>query len=109
MIRRCLVAVTLSWGAAVAVIVSLDAGQQPSALASGAFTGTGQTVTRLSDGRALVAGGQGSSGPVDTVTLFDPTTQATTILPARFQEPRAGHSATILSDGTIVFVGGIGA
>ena len=74
------------------------------------------TVVRLADGRVLVAGGFGDSctpriafgyscAPLSSVEIFDPATgvwSPTTPMPA----PRGGASATLLSDGTVLLVGG---
>jgi len=67
----------------------------------------GQTVTLLPDGRWLLIGGQGSQGPLATVTIQDPGTGSTTALPP-LRQPRAGHSATVLPEGGVLVLGGLG-
>src|SRR5437762_5898777 len=68
----------------------------------------GSTTTRLADGRWLILGGQNASGPQRSASIVDPATQQTTAIPAGLVEPRAGHSATLLPDGTVLIVGGVG-
>lgn len=112
--------------APVAVTTSLDG-----PLATGLAMAT---VTRLRDGRLLIAGGvqsvtaveEGepcgvgaeSAGPdvrcfVGTATgrlwVFDPASLRFTALTARLAHPRALHSATLLEDGRVLFAGGAGA
>lgn len=62
----------------------------------------GHTVTRLQDGRVLVAGG---GGGVSNVEIYNPTTQTWSNV-ASMQEGRNGHSATLLSNGKVLVVGG---
>jgi hypothetical protein len=71
----------------------------------------GHTATPLADGRVLVLGGSTSSDDgltasfVTVAELWDPSTDSFT--PAgELVEPRAGHSATLLSDGGVLVVGG---
>jgi hypothetical protein len=65
----------------------------------------GHTVTLLSDGRALIAGGETGSGPARSIEVFDPAAGA-------FQDwgmmsvARRGHTASILTDGRILIAGG---
>jgi hypothetical protein len=110
--------------APVAVATSLDG-----PLATGLAMAT---VTRLRDGRLLVAGGvqsvatveEGefcggeSTGPdlrcfVGAATgrlwVFDPASLRFTALTARLAHPRALHSATLLEDGRVLFAGGASA
>jgi len=68
------------------------------------------TATTLNDGRVLIAGGwfvdscNFSSEMYDTAVVFDPATSSySSKLPMR--EPRAGHSATLLTDGKVLVVG----
>src|SRR6266511_3096454 len=111
MIRRYVITVAFSMAGAVGVNygASMAALQViPSPQASEAFRGTGQTRTPLADGRWLLAGGQGAGGPVPTLSLFDPLTRTTIVLPPRLTEARAWHTATMLPDGSILIAGGRG-
>jgi len=93
----------------------------PATIAPGAWTATtnmavarsGHTATLLADGRLLVIGGGGEETLLEglprsaTAELFDPGI-ATWIGARRMIEARAGHSATLLSDGSVLLVGGSG-
>lgn len=67
------------------------------------------TATRLADGRVVVAGGsQGTlsaTTPIANVDVFQPATNTWTAAPALLA-PRAGHTAELLPDGTLVLFGG---
>jgi hypothetical protein len=71
------------------------------------------TATRTLDGRVLLAGGGDTSDallrahdPSASVDVFDPVADA--ITPAgNMNGPRSNHTATILPDGHVVFVGGL--
>lgn len=93
-------------------------------LASGtfAFTGpvsharTGHTLTLLQDGRVLAAGGIDPGHPYEYSTeqnliamteIYDPATDIWTKGPD-LSEPRYQHTATLLPDGRVLLVGGIG-
>ncbi|MBI2392139.1 MAG: hypothetical protein HYV09_21285, partial [Deltaproteobacteria bacterium] len=81
-------ATTNAWSAAGSPAVSLGRGQE--------------TVTRLNDGRVLVAGGDGTS----TAELYDPganTWSATGSLAGQ----RFGHAAAVLADGRVLVAGGV--
>ena len=75
------------------------------------------TLTLLPDGRVLAAGGQllppGRFDPTSELDVlaatevFDPATLSWTPGPA-LAEARFGHTATLLPDGRILFIGGIG-
>src|SRR6185503_2169352 len=67
----------------------------------------GQTMTPLSDGRSLVLGGWGSRGALGTAVIYDPRTSRTTTL-APLSPARSWHSATVLPDGSVLILGGIG-
>jgi Kelch motif/Galactose oxidase, central domain len=74
------------------------------------------TVVQLADGRVLVAGGFGDSctpriafgyscASLSSVEIFDPATGVWSPT-APMPTPRGGASATLLSDGTVLLVGG---
>jgi len=67
------------------------------------------TATLLPSGRVLIAGGVDASGaPTDSVELFDPNRgPAGDFVPAAsLSTARAGHSAIVLCDGTLLLAGG---
>ncbi len=71
---------------------------------------SGHTVTLLSDGTVLVAGGFGGGFGRDPVVLasaelYDPDTGTWTATRS-MQEVRSGHMATLLADGNVLVVGG---
>jgi len=69
----------------------------------------GYTATLLTDGRVLVTGGVSGSAPgtppVATAELYDPAKQQWTAT-GMLSDPRAGHSAALLPDGTVLVAGG---
>lgn len=70
----------------------------------------GYTLTRLLDGRVLIAGGQELVEPYDLVSqaeIYDPETTAFTVA-GHMNVPRWWHAATRLSDGRVMLVGGTG-
>jgi hypothetical protein len=71
----------------------------------------GHTATLLANGRVLIAGGHDATGPVATAEIFDPTinlavTNTFRLLAATMGAARAGHTATLRSDGTVLLAGG---
>jgi hypothetical protein len=67
--------------------------------------GAGFTLTRLDDGRVLVAGGDNFSGTIDTAELYDPATNS--FAPAGvLTTPRSLHTSTLLADGRVLLAGG---
>ncbi len=68
------------------------------------------TITLLGDGRMLLVGGcsdPGCTAVLGTATLYDPHVGAWQ--PAgTLHDARAGHSATLLADGTVLVAGGCG-
>lgn len=85
--------------------------------ATGLFTPTGSmtipriwhTATLLPDGTVLIAGGYtrvgGNSSQTATTEIYDPATGSFTSGPT-MKQGRFSHSATLLSDGRVLFVGG---
>jgi WD40 repeat protein len=82
---------------------------------TGAFTATGgmvmarsrHTATLLPGGKVLVTGGYDASGNVtlDTMELYDPSSGTFTQIAGRMNYARAGHNATLLSDGQVLVTG----
>ncbi|MFI1016837.1 Kelch repeat-containing protein [Streptomyces sp. NPDC020965] len=70
------------------------------------------TVTRLDDGRVLVAGGTGGASPLSpspaTAELYDPVTD-TWSRAGDLREARRGHSAVLLENGKVLVAGGVAA
>jgi hypothetical protein len=68
------------------------------------------TETLLEDGRVLLAGGEGIiDGLVRTrqdLEVFDPETETFTLVSGLMQEPRSGHTATLVDNGFVVLMGG---
>ena len=69
------------------------------------------SLTLLRDGRVLVSGGEDPAGSeyvlYATSEIFDPLTNTWSPGPD-LSEPRSDHTATLLPDGTVLLVGGIG-
>jgi hypothetical protein len=66
------------------------------------------TATLLADGRVLIVGGAGAweaDNGAPAAELFDPATGSFTAVPMLFGM-RAGHTATLLRDGTVLIAGG---
>ena len=67
------------------------------------------TATRLLDGRVLIAGGVSDLTVAGTATasteIYDPSTRQFTAA-ANMSVGRAGHTATLLGDGTVLVAGG---
>jgi hypothetical protein len=69
---------------------------------------TGHAETALPDGTVLITGGwgaRGAIGPATAVAIFDPVTATLTAV-APVHTARAGHTATLLQDGTVLVTGG---
>lgn len=66
------------------------------------------TLTRLPDGRLLFVGGASTwNGPASRqLYAWTPGNPAFTRFPGLLAEPRAGHTATLLSDGRLILLGG---
>ena len=67
----------------------------------------GPTATLLSDGRVLVTGGQGSTGPLASAELYEPSTGSWTATGSMI-EARASHTATLLPNNKVLVAGGSG-
>jgi len=66
------------------------------------------TLTRLADETLVVAGGIDQTGRVlDTIELLSPGSPTWTAAMVKMKAPRAHHSASLMQDGTIVFIGGL--
>ncbi len=68
----------------------------------------GQSATLLADGSWLLIGGESGGGALRTAAIWNPATGGTTWLTARLEHGRAWHTATMLPDGTVLVVGGVG-
>lgn len=67
------------------------------------------SVTLLSNGEVLVAGGYAAANePTTTVEIYDPSADKWRLTNS-LKTARAGHSATLLTNGKVITVGGIGA
>jgi WD40 repeat protein len=83
--------------------------------ATGTWTATGSmnherrafTMTLLSSGKVMAAGGSDTNGSLASVELYDPSTGMWTPT-GLLQSPRASHTATLLPNGTVMVAGGIG-
>ena len=60
----------------------------------------------LHNGKVLIVGGAGSKGLISAVELFDPAT-STFARTADMTTPRSWHTATVLTNGQVLVVGGI--
>ncbi|MBI4375947.1 MAG: fibronectin type III domain-containing protein [Elusimicrobia bacterium] len=70
------------------------------------------TATLMGDGKVLLAGGYngryaGNHGIIETVELYSPLNDTVQPL-APMQERRMGHTASLMSDGKVEMVGGLG-
>jgi len=69
---------------------------------------TGNTMTKLADGRFLFVGGLDANyNPILNAEIFDPATNKFTMTGA-LATGRYLHAATLLGDGTVLVVGGFG-
>src|SRR6266513_2196546 len=66
------------------------------------------TATLLPNGRVLIAGGTSATGSLSSAEIFDPANPgaAFRVLSATMGAARAGHTATLLKDGTVLIAGG---
>src|SRR6266508_3781210 len=68
----------------------------------------GQTATKLADGKLLLIGGESAGGGLNTASIWNPSTNTTTTLSATLNSGRAWHTATVLPDGFVLILGGLG-
>src|SRR5438128_11836803 len=88
-----LIAITLSSILVPTVAVRIEGGR------------TGHTLTELSDGRVLVAGGKGDWGILGSSFVYDPRTNMWTRA-GEMITARTTHSAVLLRDGRVRVAGG---
>ncbi len=69
------------------------------------YTRRYHTATLLPGGTVLLAGGNGSSGPLSSAELYSPATKSWAST-GDLKEARAFHSASLLPDGHVLVVGG---
>ena len=73
----------------------------------------GHTATRLNDGTVLVAGGVhyttsgDQNGSIADTEIYDPTTEVCSFV-GPLNMARSGHTATLLPNGSVLVVGGVG-
>lgn len=68
----------------------------------------GHSLTMLSNGEVLVAGGVLANEPLTTTEIYDPLNDKWRVTNS-LKTARYGHSATLLTNGKVLVVGGIGA
>jgi RHS repeat-associated protein len=69
-------------------------------------TAPGQRATLLPDGRWLLTGGEIDGEPSNHIAVY--SNSQTTLAPATLISARSGHSATVLTNGTVFIFGGTG-
>jgi hypothetical protein len=68
-----------------------------------------ESLTVLTNGKVLIAGGATPTAPLGyfgSAEMYDPIDGSCQALPGALNSARAGHTATLLTDGTVLFVGG---
>jgi len=70
----------------------------------------GATLSLLSNGSVLIAGGMGMTDEgyavLDTAEVYDPNGRTFRRIYNKMTIPRCGHTATVLADGTVLLAGG---
>jgi hypothetical protein len=66
------------------------------------------TATLLTDGKVLIAGGEGSGGALSSAVLYDPARDPMDpwVVKGTMKAARAGHTATLLLNGKVLIAGG---
>ena len=64
------------------------------------------SLTRLQNGKFLIAGGSNATGKLNSAELYDPVANTITPVTGSMSVARSGHSATLLPDGTVLMAGG---
>jgi len=64
------------------------------------------TMTVLSDGTVLVAGGATGDTVLDSAEIYNPTSETFTTVSSSLTQPREDDAAVVLSDGRVVMFGG---
>jgi RHS repeat-associated protein len=100
------IAATLASGMNVFTAPEARRPQAARAAAKQTSSPQGPTTTQLPDGRLLLLGGETRAGVSRSATIVDPASGTKTVLPSSMAVPRAGHTATVLSDGTVLIIGG---
>jgi len=70
-----------------------------------------ESMTVLTSGKVLIAGGATPTAPLgyfSSAEVYDPADGSSQALPGVLNSARAWHTATLLADGTVLFVGGYG-
>ncbi len=80
--------------------------QVSSAIADMATGRYEHTSTLLADGRVLIAGGVSLGAARNSAEIFDPATDAFTLLPNQMSSGRTSHTASLLPDGRVLIAGG---
>ena len=95
--------------AAAGLLVSASPLQVPSGtwIATGAMNSarSGAAAVLLQDGRILITGGSGASGPANSAELFG--SNGSFSLASPMNVPRSGHVAVVLQDGRVLVAGGL--
>src|SRR5262249_26034988 len=68
---------------------------------------SGATASLLQDGRVLIAGGDNSASPSNTIEIFDPFSENFTFA-GTLSSARTKHAMAVLADGRVLIVGGFG-